>query len=198
MLPPPIEGSATPMLDRLRAATRTAHAALEDSLALLRAPLSRARFAQTLAGFHAFHRAWEPRMAALIGDEALTGPRRRLTLIEQDLETLGVTAGPRVPFAVDFLADRSCAWGSLYVMEGSTLGGQMISKALRREAEWTPETGLAYFNPYGRRTAAMWRGFCDALERQAPSLEPDGVVQGARETFRALEVGLAPRLRAAA
>ena len=191
MLPPPIEGSATPMLDRLRAATRTAHAALEDSLALLRAPLSRARFAQTLAGFHAFHRAWEPRMA-------LTGPRRRLTLIVQDLETLGVTAGPREPFAVDFLADRSCAWGSLYVMEGSTLGGQMISKALRREAEWTPETGLAYFNPYGRRTAAMWRGFCDALERQAPSLEPDRVVQGARETFRALEVGLAARRRAAA
>ena len=187
-----------PTLDRLRSSTRTAHVALEERLGLLSAPLSRERFAEALAGFHAFHLAWEPRVAGLVKDPALFDPRRRLARLERDLAQLGAPVAVRGPPALDFLVDRASAWGSLYVMEGSTLGGQMISKALRCGADWVPDGGLTYFNPYGRRTAAMWRSFCEALETAAASLEPERVVDGARETFHALQDSLAPRLRAAA
>ena len=82
-------------------------------------------------------------------------------------------------------------------MEGSTLGGQLISKTLRG-AGWAPEGGLSYFNPYGRQTAAMWSAFRTDLEAAAPGLDADAAVQGAEATFQTLRYGLANLLEAAA
>jgi heme oxygenase (biliverdin-IX-beta and delta-forming) len=174
------------VLDRLRSATRSDHAALEDRLDLLRPPLSRARFAQALQIFHAFHAAWEPRVADLLADEALLAPRRRLHLLVADLQALGEAVQPYPPIPLAFLDGPAAAWGSLYVMEGSTLGGQLIAKALRDDASWVGPEGLSYFNPHGRRTAVMWRGFCAALEAQVAALDPDRMIAGARATFRTL------------
>lgn len=200
MLPRVDEGGSDLHLpDRLRTATAAAHAALEDGLALLRPPLERARFIHALQGFHAFHTAWEPRVAALLGEAAAwLASRRRLALLERDLEALGARPDPGRRFDLGFLHDRASAWGSLYVVEGSTLGGQVIAKALRRGAAWAPAEGLAYFNPHGRETAAMWRGFCERLDREAPTLRLDAVVAGAEHTFEALRIGLALPVEAAA
>ncbi len=188
---------STPLLDRLRSDTREAHTALEDALALMRPPLRRERFVDVLQGLLAFHRAWSPRMAVLIGDPDLVAPRGKAALIERDLEALGVGETPAAPLDLSFLTTPSAAWGSLYVLEGSTLGGQVISKALRRAA-WAPADGLTYFNPYGRRTGEMWARFRAALEAAAPTLETDLVCEGARATFRTLQSGLAPAMEAAA
>ena len=64
------------LLDRLRSATRDAHGTLEGSLALLQPPLRRERFVEVLQGFLVFHRAWEPRVAALLDDDDLLAPQR--------------------------------------------------------------------------------------------------------------------------
>ncbi len=185
-----------PLLERLRSDTRDAHMALEEALNLLRPPLRRERFVQTLQGFLAFHRAWQPRMAALVDDPGLLAPRNKLALIEQDLQALCAAEAPRAAWVdLGFLTTPAAAWGSLYVLEGATLGGQVISKALRRAA-WTPADGLRYFNPYGQRTGEMWATFRAALE--APALEPGLVTDGARATFRTLQSGLAPAMGAAA
>ncbi len=186
-----------PLLDRLRTDTRDAHAALEDALALMRPPLRRERFVQVLQGFLAFHRAWSPRMAVLVGDPELVTSRAKTALIERDLQALGVAERPALLLDLGFLATRSAAWGSFYVLEGSTLGGQVISKALRRTA-WAPPEGLAYFNPYGRRTGEMWAGFRAALEAAAPTLDPDLACEGARATFATLQSRLACPMEAAA
>jgi heme oxygenase (biliverdin-IX-beta and delta-forming) len=185
------------MMERLRTRTRQAHERLETALALLDPPLSRTRFIRTLEGFRAFHAAWEPRVEALIGDPGLTGPRRRLALLDADLRALGASAGGGPDFDLGFLDGRAAAWGSLYVMEGSTLGGQVISRALQ-DARWRPAGGLAYFDPYGRRVGAMWKTFRTALEDAAASLDPEAVVQGAIATFATLEAGLAERRESAA
>ena len=164
--------------------------ALEEGLALLQPPLRRERFVAVLQGFLAFHRVWEPKVAVLVGDPAVTAPRGRTRLIEQDLQALGEGASAvRRAFDLGFLADRSAAWGSLYVMEGSTLGGQVISKALR-SAAWAPGDGLTYFNPYGRRTAAMWASFREALDSASADLDAEAAARGARLTFQALQAGL--------
>ena len=157
------------MLDRLRSTTRQAHVALEDRLALLQPPLRRERFILVLQGFLAFHRVWEPRTAAVLEHHRVLEPRSRIALIEHDLEALGAAGSSRAdaPFDLAFLSGVSQAWGSLYVMEGSTLGGQFISKALRGR-DWAPDAGLTYFNPYGRRTAAMWAGFQSDLGVRPP------------------------------
>jgi heme oxygenase len=187
------------LLDRLRSETRDAHMALEDALGLMRPPLQRERFVQVLQGFLAFHRAWRPRMAALIDDPTLLAPRAKAALIEQDLQALGAAEGVGRDARLDlgFLTTPSAAWGSLYVLEGSTLGGQVISKALRRTA-WAPADGLAYFNPYGRRTGEMWASFRAALQAAAPTLDVDLVAEGARATFQTLQSGVSPAMGAAA
>ena len=197
MLPTGAGSVSTPLLDRLRADTRDAHLGLEDALALMRPPLRRERFVQVLQGFLAFHRAWSLRMAVLVDDPELVAPRVKAPLIERDLQALGAAEAPAASPDLSFLTTRSAAWGSLYVMEGSTLGGQVISKALRRTA-WAPANGLAYFNPYGRRTGEMWAGFRAAFEAATPALEADLVCEGARATFHTLQSGLTPAMDAAA
>ncbi len=173
--------------------------ALEEALALMRPPLQRARFVQVLQGFLVFHRAWGPRVAALVGDTGLLEAPGKAALIERDLEALGVapTVTSDAWIDLDFLTTPSAAWGSLYVLEGSTLGGQVISKALR-QTPWAPVDGLTYFNPYGRRIGEMWASFRMALEAAAPGLDPGLVCEGARATFRTLQSGVAPAMDAAA
>jgi heme oxygenase (biliverdin-IX-beta and delta-forming) len=185
------------IVDRLRAGTADAHRALEARLGLLDPPLDRARFIAALRGFQAFHLAWEPRMEALLGDPAFLAPRRKLALLAADLDRLG--AGAASPIMVDmaWLSGPSQAWGSLYVMEGSTLGGQVISKALRG-ADWAPPGGLRYFNPYGRETAGMWRAFRERIAEASLGVDPEAAVSAARRTFAVLADMLPQRREEAA
>ena len=49
--------------------------------------------------------------------------------------------------------------GMLYVIEGSTLGGQLISKHLTTNLGITPKTGGRFFGGYGENTAHFWADF---------------------------------------
>ncbi len=184
-----VRGSSAPLIDHLRSATRAAHMELETTLQLLEPPLSCLRFARALTGFQSFHRVWEPKVEALLGEPDMLVPRRKLALIAADLDALGHAGNEPISFDLDFLDGAAQAWGSLYVLEGSTLGGQVISRSLKA-TDWAPPNGLAYFNPYGRRIGAMWTQFRTALEARAPGLDPRAVVDGACATFRSLKDGL--------
>lgn len=179
-----------PLILELRQATAAAHERLEHALDLLSEPLSRARFAHVLSRFHGFHRVWEPAMADTLADPAMFAPRRRLSHLEADLERLGVDPSA-LPVCDDAarLAQGAGAIGSLYVMEGSTLGGQVIARALAK-ADWAPEGGLSYFQPYGARTGVMWRAFGDYADARTPPQDRGAVVSRAVETFDVLRLWL--------
>ena len=51
--------------------------------------------------------------------------------------------------------------GILYVIEGSILGGQMISRSLNEHHGLTRKTGARFFYGYGENTAMMWQNFID-------------------------------------
>jgi heme oxygenase len=183
--------TAAPLLHRLREETANDHAALEGALALLAPPLARERFVAALQGFHRFHAAWEPKVAALIDRPDLLAARTRLALIEADLAALDAAPADGPAPDLDALRGAAEGWGSLYVMEGSTLGGLVIAKALR-DAPWAPAAGLAYFHAHGRETAAVWRETCAALEAAGETLDPERIVAGARATFASLGAAAAP------
>lgn len=114
-------------------------------------------------------------------------PRRRLPMLQADLMALGMAEEeiqglPRCEAAAELCASTPAALGSMYVMEGSTLGGQLIGRALG-EADWLPEGGLAYFNPYGKRTGEMWREYRSFAEAAAPAEAHEAVATGAVRTF---------------
>jgi heme oxygenase len=108
----------------------------------------------------------------------------RLPAILQDLARLGTddlalrSAGPR-PFAA------SAALGGIYVLEGSTLGGRVIAKHLRRclGQDLGPTSFLDF---HGERASEVWKGFTSGLDRlTGPGrLDPDEAVAGAVTAFR--------------
>jgi heme oxygenase len=76
--------------------------------------------------------------------------------------------------------------GALYVLEGSTLGGQVIARQLAKAGIPT----RAYFNGYGDQTGLMWKSFCQLLGQAATESNQDEIVLSARRTFQHLDAWL--------
>lgn len=167
--------------DLLRAGTRAEHERLDAGLDLTGPGLSAGRYRRVLERFHGFWAGWEPCMAAELGDEALLAPRRRLHLLRDDLRALGAVPEALPVCPPPPVRGHAEAMGSLYVMEGSTLGGRVILKRLG--ALGLPSGSCGYFAGHGAETGAMWTTFLHRLEA-----EPDvpAVLRGARMTFATL------------
>jgi heme oxygenase len=186
---------AAPTLSvRLRTETRAAHEAIEAALNLDASLASPQAYRDLLARVYAFHAGWEPVLAALIGDPVFLDPRRKLDLLAADLAHLGLTPAqisalaPRPPAPP--LTTLSQAYGALYVLEGSTLGGQLISRQVAERLGFGPDDAAHYYNAYGRSVGARWRAFGQRLAEAAPDLDGDAVVAGARAAFAQLQACL--------
>lgn len=75
--------------------------------------------------------------------------------------------------------------GYLYVKQGSTLGGQRISKHLQDALSLGPADNQ-FFYGYGDKTGARWRRFKDKLESIEDSLQHDEVIATAQSAFGAI------------
>ncbi len=179
------------LLRALRHGVAEAHTDLERRLNLS-STTQHGDLVGMICGFHGFHAAWEPAMAHALKHDPFVVQRARLPLLTQDLRDVGHAASP--PHCIEAAALVSCeaaALGSLYVMEGSTLGGQVIRKTLSADA-WPRPGGPRYFNPYGRQTAAKWREFQTYLTARGANLPFETIVAGAQATFALLQTWLTP------
>jgi heme oxygenase len=178
---------------RLRAATDVAHRRLERGLDLLAAP-TEARLTAVLARFWGFHAAWEPAMQTRLELHGLMEGRYRAPLLTNDLMAMGLTrptieALPVCPAAAEFAASPERALGSLYVLEGSTLGGRIIGRSLRPYT-WMPHVGLRYFDPHGALCGPMWRRLQHHLrDVSGPTTNPE-IEAGALAAFALLQTWL--------
>jgi heme oxygenase (biliverdin-IX-beta and delta-forming) len=110
--------------------------------------------------------------------------RRKAHSLLTDLRNLKYKGELPVCKNLPAVRDTAEAFGCLYVMEGSTLGGETISKILRESLKLHPYNGASFFNAYGEDTAAKWKNFRNAL--QAYSLKynkHDTIVESANNTF---------------
>ena len=77
--------------------------------------------------------------------------------------------------------------GCLYVIEGASLGGQIIAKHLKANLGLTPETGASFFSGYGASTGDYWLAFKTLLTEVATTLDQDDqIVRSAKSTFQTL------------
>lgn len=152
--------TTTDTLASLRRATAGHHARIE-SLVGLGGPFGRHHYGRVLQGFGAFLHGWEPAVARALPRPLLPwfARGRRAFLIDRDLAVLGLPTPGAGIAVVPHLADRADALGSLYVMEGSALGGQLIAASLRHRLRIDADNGGAYFNGCGSGTAARWREY---------------------------------------
>jgi heme oxygenase len=83
--------------------------------------------------------------------------------------------------------------GCLYVIEGATLGGQIISKHLLANLGLGPDTGAAFFNGYGAESGHQWQSFRLFLTGNAEAMDQDDeIVFSANDTFKTLGQWLFP------
>jgi heme oxygenase len=84
----------------------------------------------------------------------------------------------------------------LYVLEGSTLGGQLISRHINLVIGLAPGHGCDFFSGHGGATGEMWQRFRNSVEAYAsarPS-EPPAVIESAVRTFQTFNAWMRLRL----
>lgn len=173
------------LLRVLRHETRDHHARAEAALPLTRPDLTREGYVRYLEGAFGLHARLEPRLVEVLAPHAAAlalAERQRLALLEADLAALGSPAHA-LPLAPPLaLAGVPEALGALYVLEGSTLGGQVLARRL------APVSGgaLRYLRGHGEATGALWRALGEAVHALVPA--PDAAYQAravgaARATF---------------
>lgn len=188
------------VLPELRAATRGQHDRIERLLAL-EAPMPRARYAAILVGFQRFLTAWEAELREAMPPRlhGWLAARGRLGFVAQDLAYLRQDL-PRLPeHAIPRCLPASsvpAAFGSLYVIEGSALGGQVITPRLKRDLGLEPGCGASYFHGFGDLTGGMWREFRlrAAEEIGADPIRRREACAAAEQTFEALIATFEPLL----
>jgi heme oxygenase (biliverdin-IX-beta and delta-forming) len=180
----------------LRIHTRSHHERIEHALDLPGSVRSRDDFERLLARFYGFYLPHEARLrsytSALDAYGIELGRRLKAGKIRDDLLSLGMSAEEisGLPQCVDLpdLPTPDHALGSLYVLEGSTLGSQIIVRALKEKVELEIMSAMRFLSGYGPSTGTMWRSFVSALD--ATRLETEGFAaaqDGAVQTFDCLE-----------
>lgn len=155
----------------LRRATRTEHAAAEGTAvmrALFEEDLGIAAYLRLLQGYYALYASWERAHAGWLRDDlkrAGWSYRTRLPAIESDLREWGAQPDtPNYPAAVEGSASGDqVSWGSLYVIEGSVLGGPFIAKKLATEFSDHPHR---FFCMSHRANGASWKDFSTVIAGQ--------------------------------
>jgi heme oxygenase len=186
------------VMSSLRHATATVHARLEARLPLTCADLTLPRYIDCLRRFHCGYvplEAWLSHAFASCADlrAAVAWPRRRkVPRLEADAAALGVSlAEPGAPASAVACVSESRILGTMYVMEGATLGGQIISRHLGRVLGLTAERGAAFFSGYGAHTGALWRQFGATVEAVVCTPKQQAEAEAAAcATFAWLEASL--------
>jgi heme oxygenase (biliverdin-IX-beta and delta-forming) len=165
--------------------TAAVHHALEQDLGFLLGPeLSLERYRHLLSALHAYYRPLE---SVLFELERLDPPlgvplRQRALLLQADLRALGCSpehdshraAAPKF----EELANHARKAGAFYVVEGSCLGGQVISRAVQRRLGLDGARGVSFFVGDGRATPARWERVLSWLDGSVHAgLSPNELVE---------------------
>lgn len=193
--PPRVLTAEELFLKTLRESTRDVHDRLEATpvaRALMNADLTREGYRLWLSANLGIIEPFEERLQRhMIWRVLGLDPCERLKVpaLEADLRELGVDPGDlaRAPGLPAFDHDAEVI-GAMYVLEGATLGGQVIARQLAHHFGFGPENGARFFHVYGEDVGPRWREFKEAMARYAIERQAaDTIISGARKTFLAFE-----------
>ena len=182
----------TDILARLRSDTHAEHEAVERQLGLAEETLTLTRYRRRLEQFWGFYAPLEARLEAGAPSrpaEPSFAGRRKTGWLETDLRALGVPRPEKLArcACLPDLSNRAARLGCSYVLEGATLGGQIISRHVAACLGISAESGGRFFHGYGGRTGEMWTTFTAGIRSFVESAgEEDAIVASALGTFRSL------------
>ncbi len=109
--------------------------------------------------------------------------RSKIKALKTDLNNLKIETTDEIP--VQNLENEAEAFGALYVMEGSTLGGNVIAKQLRKNPEFE-NVEFNYFGVYGENTGLFWQEFKAIIDEKISENQYEDCVAGAKKAYQLL------------
>lgn len=180
--------AVTSAVEEIKNKTKQAHLETEHLLIpKLKSIQSKEDYAAILSMFYGFFSPLQQRIESHITKQTLPDieQRRKAAVIEQDIVSLHVSQKLDICEDLPTIHHLLQAFGALYVIEGSTLGGEIISKMLRKNDNVNiPENALQFFKGYGEQNLAMWQSFKEFMLQQIHSDTDVAIVtDAAKDTF---------------
>ncbi|WP_373502432.1 biliverdin-producing heme oxygenase [Aestuariivirga sp.] len=179
---------------RLRDRTQDSHQRLDASLEAQGMMRSLDGYRAILKRFIGLYRPLERQLEAIAwGASGIdAAQRQKAGWLKADLENLGLSSDEieRLPdcSSLPRMSSVPEGLGALYVIEGATLGGQVIIRHIQSELQIDAASGGRFFSAYGDRTGLLWREFVAVLDRHGHDREAAATIENtAIETFRCFE-----------
>jgi heme oxygenase len=179
--------------ERLKSETRPQHEALETvafSKKIMDGSLSLAEYKVLLSHNYIVNSLIEEKLQAMHEFKTIEGldfdQRLKTNKLIADLEVLQLDKKVLDAQKPHYeLNDKYEALGAFYVLEGSTLGGAMISRQLVKNENLKEVNGFHYYGVYGELVGPMWKAFQQVLINEAAGNKEneDKMVKKATETF---------------
>ena len=182
------------VLQNLRAGTAPLHIALEERLPFFSPVLDHNHYQRLLQAYYGFYQPLEKRLQDSLQmppDFVLT-ERLKTATLHSDLLALGLTQReiaelPRCQ-ALPVIDSAEACLGVLYVLEGATLGGQILRREIAARLNLDAANGAAFLDIYGDATGRRWREFIGYLASfPLESAARQTVVSAAQTTFACFE-----------
>lgn len=176
--------------EELKRSTKAEHQALEGKIVrLIKGTMSLADYHELLRFFYGFYQPVESGVLAHLDEKHLPDikSRRKSSLLKADLQATGydgngLSTSTKLP-AID---DIPTAFGALYVLEGSTIGGRYILDLLKQQVVLPEPDGIAFFFGYGHETMTYWEAFKSALNHHVKTRDAIfAATASAKQTFQA-------------
>lgn len=192
------------ILSDLKDFTKKAHKDVENNpltKGIIEQTISKNDYIFLLEKFYGYYFNIEKKMANIddwkIFDFKITDRLLKCEWLKQDLLALGKTTIDiqkiKICQNIPTIENLNQGAGVLYVMEGSTLGGQIQKKILHQHLAIDETNGGKFFTAYGKENiGSMWKSFQDfiiAFDEKYPQSR-EVVLESANHTFETLDIWL--------
>lgn len=178
--------------ERLKIETKENHDYTEEigySKEIMSRTLNIEQYKELIAKQYVIHKYLEEQISQVQEINALTNinlsERSKLPLLENDLKILSVNDADKYNVDTDFkISNLNQALGAMYVIEGSTLGGSIIIKTLKRNDNLESIESFNYYGCYGEEVRNKWMEFQSILIDNAKTTDDENeIVEAAKKTF---------------
>lgn len=174
--------------DELKEGTFHAHTNLERKLVSRIKQISSVNdYVQLLRLMFGYYKPLQDKLNAFVSENNIVNnfSVRSVQNIIKDIEYLQPTSGSRIPVCANMpnINTHAASLGALYVTEGSTLGGQIITKMISKKLNIPADGGFSFFRSYGDETPVMWEKFKTVINRPRNENEKSEMMDTAIATF---------------
>ena len=179
----------------LKEATKTYHHQLEQLMyvdEIMNNTLTLPQYKQLLTINYLVNEEWEnflfTSLSTSLAAKLHIEKRSKRNALLADMEELKIAIPKKITTHQQLGISKNDAaiLGALYVLEGATLGGNIIYKKLATNAALTHlDLHFHYYQVYGNNLITYWKEFCEVLNQQPP--ETDAIsVQAAQQMFASI------------